>query len=107
MVPGPAVARDAVAPEDGVPAPATDRQIMTVTPPGQNGNMSTQLPLFTEPGARGTVGERAVPAAAWVLDEETRTIGRRRAAEARAILRTQRAAADRTARRRAGARPAA
>ncbi|MDE0195149.1 MAG: hypothetical protein OXP08_06315 [bacterium] len=68
--------------------------------------MSTQLPLFTEPGAREAAGERPVPAAAWVLDEETRAIGRRRAAEARAILQAQRAA-DRPARRRAGAQPAA
>ena len=69
--------------------------------------MSTQLPLFTEPGARAAAGERPAPSAAWVLDEETRAIGRRRAAEARAILRSQRAAADRAARRRAGAQPAA
>jgi len=68
--------------------------------------MSIQLPLFTEPGAREAAGERPVPAAAWVLDEETRAIGRRRAAEARAILQAQRAA-DRPARRRAGAQPAA
>lgn len=69
--------------------------------------MSTQLPLFTAPGARETADECPVPAAAWILDEETRAIGRRRAAEARAILRAQRAAADRPARHRAGAQPAA
>ena len=69
--------------------------------------MSTQLLLFSEAAARETAGQGPVLAAAWVLDEETRAIGRRGAAEARAILRAQRAAADRPARRRAGAQPAA
>ena len=69
--------------------------------------MRTQLLLFTEPAGRETADERPAPTAAWVLDEETRVIGRRRAAEARAILRAQRAAADHPARRHASAQPAA
>ncbi|MDE0652731.1 MAG: hypothetical protein OXI26_03675 [bacterium] len=69
--------------------------------------MSTQLLLFNEPAAREPAGERPVPAAAWVLDDETRAIGRRRAAEARAILRAQRAGAEHLGRRRDRAQPAA
>ncbi|MCE2531903.1 MAG: hypothetical protein J4F44_05440 [Acidimicrobiia bacterium] len=69
--------------------------------------MSTQIPLFPEPAAPQRSGEPPRPAAAWVLDEETRAIGQRRAAEARAILRAHRVGADRPSRRRAGAQPAA
>ncbi|MCY4630409.1 MAG: hypothetical protein OXE75_05925 [bacterium] len=68
--------------------------------------MSTQIPLFPETAAPQRSEEPPRPAAAWVLDEETRAIGRRRAAEARAILRA-RAAAERPSRRRAEAQPAA
>lgn len=69
--------------------------------------MSTQLPLFPEPAAPQRSGEPSRPATAWVLDEETRAIGRRRAAEARAILRAHREGAHRSSRDRAGAQPAA
>ena len=59
--------------------------------------MGTQQLLFTEPAARETFGERPVPAGDWVLDEETRAIGLRGAAEARAILRARRTNAGRAA----------
>ncbi len=69
--------------------------------------MSTQLPLFPEPDMREPAAESANPAAAWVLDEETRAIGRRHVAEARAILRARQTTADHRSRRRTRAQPAA
>ena len=69
--------------------------------------MGTQLPLFSGPESRTTADWHADTAAAWVLDEETRAIGRRHVAEARAILRAQRVAAGHGHRRHADAQPAA
>ncbi|MCY3806398.1 MAG: hypothetical protein OXG55_03830 [bacterium] len=70
--------------------------------------MSTQLLLFNEPAGRQPPADgRSRPAAAWVLDDETRAIGRRHVAEARAILRARRATAERGNLHRPRAQPAA
>ena len=68
--------------------------------------MSPQLLLFHEPEARPpTDGLAHRPA--WVLDEETRAIGRRRVAEARSILRARRLTTGPPGQRPADAQPAA
>ncbi|MCY3561910.1 MAG: hypothetical protein OXH20_12215 [bacterium] len=69
--------------------------------------MSTQLLLFNETAVREPIAGRGQQAAAWALDEETRAIGRRHVAEARAILRARRTAAGRASLPRSGERPAA
>ncbi len=69
--------------------------------------MSPQLLLFPEPQARPPTSGHTHSPVSWVLDEETRAIGRRRIAEARAILRARRLTGEPPQRRPADAQPAA
>lgn len=63
--------------------------------------------LIPESAARPPSADGTEAAAGWVLDDETREIGRQGVAEARAILRARRRAAERSGHRTAKARPAA
>ena len=65
-----------------------------VTPVGQAGVMTSQLLLFPETAARPPASGRRNVRPAWMLDEKTREIGRRRVAEARAILRVRQRTAE-------------
>lgn len=63
--------------------------------------------LIPESAARPPSAGGAEAAAGWVLDDETREIGRQGVAEARAILRARRRAAERAGRHAVKAQPAA
>ena len=69
--------------------------------------MTTQMMLIPETAARPPSADGTTPAAGWVLDDETREIGRQGVAEARAILRARRRAMESSGRRTAEAQPAA
>lgn len=63
--------------------------------------------LIPESAARPLSAAGTEAAAGWVLDDETREIGRQGVAEARAILRARRQAAERSGHRTANTQPAA
>ncbi|MCY3786117.1 MAG: hypothetical protein OXG47_05245 [bacterium] len=69
--------------------------------------MTTQMMLIPESAAPTPSVDGAGASAGWMLDDETRAIGRQGVAEARAILRARRRAADRSGRGTVGAQPAA